>query len=369
MLQNNRLGTRYPGIRNHFKELIEKKYAGLDTTFQGYPNDDVKEDFNSYIKAFDDMKPGDVITIFTPDNTHFPIAKEAVKRGIHVLLAKPPVQTLADHIELVKLAAEKNVLVAVELHKRWDPCYHDARERIKHLGDLNYYYSYMSQPKFQLDTFRSWAGKSSDISYYLNSHHVDILCWVVGNKSQPISVTARGSYGVAENYLKNGAEKIEDTITLLVDWKNQDGKSAHSVHTSSWIIPKTDVHSQQFFHYLGSKGEVRIDQAHRGYSTASDDSQLISVNPLYMNYAPDSRGRFAGQQGYGYRSVESFVAAAIEINEGRATVKDYEDGLALISQTLTLTAILEAGRRSLDSNRTQQIVYNKDGHPTDIVGI
>lgn len=33
--------------------------------------------------------------------------------------------------------------------------------------------SYMSQPKIQLQTFRAWAGISSDISYYLNSHHID----------------------------------------------------------------------------------------------------------------------------------------------------------------------------------------------------
>ena len=26
---------------------------------------------------------------------------------------------------------------------------------------------------FLLDTFKAWAGKSSDISYYLNSHHID----------------------------------------------------------------------------------------------------------------------------------------------------------------------------------------------------
>lgn len=33
----------------------------------------------------------------------------------------------------------------------------------------------MSQPKSQLETFKSWAGIDSDISYYLNSHHIDIV--------------------------------------------------------------------------------------------------------------------------------------------------------------------------------------------------
>jgi hypothetical protein len=37
--------------------------------------------------------------------------------------------------------------------------------------------SYMSQPKFQLETFKSWAGIDSDISYYLNSHHIDVRSW------------------------------------------------------------------------------------------------------------------------------------------------------------------------------------------------
>lgn len=42
------------------------------------------------------------------------------------------------------------------------------------LGDFNYFYSYMSQSKSQLEMFKFWARKDSDISYYLNSHHVDI---------------------------------------------------------------------------------------------------------------------------------------------------------------------------------------------------
>lgn len=55
----------------------------------------------------------------------------------------------------------------------------DARFKIKTLGDFGYFFGYMSQPKFQLNTFKAWAGKSSDISYYLNSHHVDVHVWAM----------------------------------------------------------------------------------------------------------------------------------------------------------------------------------------------
>ena len=49
----------------------------------------------------------------------------------------------------------------------------------------------MSQPKHQLDTFRAWAGKSSDISYYLNSHHIDFHEWCVGEVSPHYTCTSK----------------------------------------------------------------------------------------------------------------------------------------------------------------------------------
>jgi D-galacturonate reductase len=59
-------------------------------------------------------------------------------------------------------------------HKRFDPVYSDAKMRSKDIGDFSFFNSYMSQPKSQLQTFSAWAGVDSDISYYLNSHHVSL---------------------------------------------------------------------------------------------------------------------------------------------------------------------------------------------------
>jgi D-galacturonate reductase len=48
----------------------------------------------------------------------------------------------------------------------------------------------MSQPKYQLATFRGWAGRSSDISFYLNSHHVDFHALCVKVRGAPQVETA-----------------------------------------------------------------------------------------------------------------------------------------------------------------------------------
>ena len=49
---------------------------------------------------------------------------------------------------------------------------------------------------------------------------------------------------------------------------------------------------------MASKGEIRIDQAKRGYDIAEDSQgQLMWYNHFYMKYAPDEEGNFNGQAG------------------------------------------------------------------------
>ncbi len=352
-------GTKFPGIRRHLQQLIGDVYREMDVSFESFPADDVSHDPHAYRQALQTLQPGDVVTVFTPDDTHFPIALDAVRHGCHVLVAKPLVQTVDQHRELARAADEHGVLVAMEVHKRWDPIYRDARDRIRTLGQFSYFTSYMSQPKSQLSTFRQWAGRSSDISYYLNSHHVDFNLWAVGHMARPRRVSALAATGVAREL---GID-TEDTITLCCQWENvPSGHLAVATYTASWIAPKSDVHSQQRFFYMGERGEVHVDQAHRGYSLADDQRGFQSLNPLFMKYTPDADGYFAGQHGYGYQSIEAFVDAATAVRRGDASPRDFSGRLATVHDTVLVTAILQAGRLSLDhANRWVRICYDDEG--------
>ena len=352
-------GTKYSAIRQHLKDQINRAYKEMDVSFDAFPNDDILSDPQAYLRGLDTMSPGDLVTIFTPDDTHFQIAYDAIERGLHVLLTKPPVKVLKEHKALIDAANRQEVLVAVEVHKRWDPIYVDARDRIRNLGDFSFFNAYMSQPKKQLETFRHWAGKSSDISYYLNSHHVDFHTWSIGDFASPVSVTATASNGVANH--SPFEVDTEDTITLTTQWKNNESQNlGTAVYTASWIAPTSDVHSQQRFFYMGHEGEIIVDQAHRGYSVATDANGYTSANPLFMKYTPNTQGYFAGQAGYGYRSISAFVDAVCQIREGGAKPSDFQDRLATIQQTLTMTAILEAGRQSLDNDGSLQRLIHDD---------
>ncbi|KAF0983813.1 hypothetical protein FDP41_007728 [Naegleria fowleri] len=414
-------GTKFTGIRNHLKRGLSRYNFEGNTIISGsrrdehseealsvvdeyltetFPADSVEKDIHAYREGLKRLNKGDVVFIFTPDHTHYEIALECINSGMHVLVAKPLVQKLEHHYELINAIRKENVLVGVEVHKRWDPIYSDARDRILNqdeIGDFSYFSSYMSQPSSQLITFKNWASHS-DISYYLNSHHIDFHCWALNGMEtrssekqqrfwRPYRVFASGSYGVANSEPFN--INTEDSITLTVQWVDLSSKICENpskdnsaenfskclkgtaVYTSSWVAPKkSDVHSQQRFMYQGSKGEITVDQAHRGYTVASDAPTslgLRSINPLFMKYSPDVFGRFSGQNGYGYLSLSSFVECVYlyenslvtdlnllkqqlpsvdVIQHSNTTENDCRP--AMLSASILTTAILEAGRISLN---------------------
>jgi D-galacturonate reductase len=76
----------------------------------------------------------------------------------------------------------------------------------------------MAQPKQQLDTFKAWAGKSSDINYYLNSHHIDVHNWMVSHMSHPTKVTALAATGGAGGPLVDQLFKLLQGVLSAVSF-------------------------------------------------------------------------------------------------------------------------------------------------------
>jgi D-galacturonate reductase len=72
-----------------------------------------------------------------------------------------------------------------------------------------------------------------------------------------------------------------------------------------------------------------------------------------MKYSPSDSGHFDGQRGYGYVSIEKFIDAARTVNSGTCKPSEFDQhGLPTIANTVLTTAILNAGRISLDEKRS-----------------
>ncbi len=126
----------------------------------------------------------DAVAIATPVSSHFPLAKQALEAGKHVLVEKPMTSTVAQAEELIALAA-KNKLVLMVDHTF---AYTTAVRRIKDmvdggdLGRLLYYDSVrINLGLFQHDVNVLWD---------LAVHDLAIMDFALGQS--PVAVSATG---------------------------------------------------------------------------------------------------------------------------------------------------------------------------------
>ena len=138
-----------------------------------YPNAKIVREFSELL----DDPEIEIIVINTPTYLHFDMAKTALLAGKHVVLEKPMTATSAEAKELIRIAEDKEVLLAVYHNKRFEGNFKTLQKLIesKRLGALlnchlavHRYRPEIGPKKWKEDTF-SGAG----ILYDIGSHLID----------------------------------------------------------------------------------------------------------------------------------------------------------------------------------------------------
>ncbi|MBV6658204.1 MAG: Gfo/Idh/MocA family oxidoreductase [Devosiaceae bacterium] len=132
-----RIDDKFELVAGCFSSTPEKSRAsGADL---GLDPSRVYDDFIEMAKREGRLKTGiDAVAIVTPNHMHYPVAREFLKRGVHVICDKPLTSTLADAKKLVA-AAEKSGAVFVLTHNYTGyPLVRQAREMVSagELGDI-----------------------------------------------------------------------------------------------------------------------------------------------------------------------------------------------------------------------------------------
>lgn len=124
-----------------------------------------------------------LVVVATPSRTHFPLAKQAILAGKHVLVMKP-MTTQVDHAEeLVDLAARHGVMLAVDHTFVYSAAVRKMHELVTsgELGEL----FYVDSVRINLGVFQS----DVNVIWDLAVHDVSILDYVLGATS-PTDITA-----------------------------------------------------------------------------------------------------------------------------------------------------------------------------------
>jgi predicted dehydrogenase len=118
----------------------------------------------------------ELAVIATPNDSHFPLARLALEAGKHVVIDKPVTATLAEALELERLAARAGRLLSVYHCRRWDSDFLTARAVIAsgELLPITHFESRYDRyrPAVQ-DRWRERPGVATGIWYDLGSHLAD----------------------------------------------------------------------------------------------------------------------------------------------------------------------------------------------------
>lgn len=100
--------------------------------------------YNSYQEMAEkesQLPPGeriDFVSIVTPNNSHFPIAKTFIEAGFHIVCDKPMTMTVEEAEELCRLVKKHDVVFALTHNYTGYPMVKEARELVRsgHLGEI-----------------------------------------------------------------------------------------------------------------------------------------------------------------------------------------------------------------------------------------
>lgn len=183
------IGAGYwgPKLIRNFQEIPDAEMAMVCDLREGrlahikelYPAVRLTTDYRDLLAS--DVE---VVAVATPIPTHYPLAKEALLAGKHVLVEKPLTSNSEQAEELVELADKAGLTLMVGHTFEYNPAVEYLR-RLVTSGELGRIY-YVNATRVNLGIFQP----DINVVWDLAPHDVSILMFVLG--AVPINVSARG---------------------------------------------------------------------------------------------------------------------------------------------------------------------------------
>jgi predicted dehydrogenase len=158
-----------------------------DQAAQLYPDARIVRTLDELL-AIDSIR---LIAISTPNETHFPLAKVALEAGKHVVVDKPFTTSVAEAIELLNLAKQRNLVLSVYHNRRFDADFQALRQSIT-AGDLGRIIRFEStydrfRPTPKPNAWREKPSPGSGVFFDLAPHLIDQSMMLLGT---PQAITA-----------------------------------------------------------------------------------------------------------------------------------------------------------------------------------
>ena len=192
-------------------DLDPKRLERVKTLF---PSVKETQDYKELLK----MPDLDGVVIATPVFSHYPLAKEFLEQGKHVMVEKPLTHSLDSCLNLIKLAEEKNRILMVGHTFEYTAAVNKIKEIVEsgELGKI----LYVRTTRVNLGLFQ----KDINVVWDLAPHDISIILYVLGEF--PVSVNCQG-----KGHFKS---EMEDVATTTLNFNN----GLIAFINNSWLDPK-----------------------------------------------------------------------------------------------------------------------------------
>ena len=209
-----------------------------------------------YRKLVDRKEIDAVYISATPENLHFPMAKEFLEAGKHVFLEKPIAVTLEEADELIALSKKSNLKFTIGYSQRFNPKYAYVRQCIRD-GTIGKPVSALVSRHITRSLGKKISGRIKLSPAAMEStHDLDFLLWCL-EPAKPVRVYSQVNYGAMR---EAGAPNVPDTqwITVTLD------TGLTFVVGGGWSLPLGYPNfSTTWIEMVGTEGAVMVDDSHR----------------------------------------------------------------------------------------------------------
>jgi predicted dehydrogenase len=261
-----------------------------------------------------------VVHLTTPNYLHHPHAKAALSAGKHVICEKPLAMTAAESAELVKLAAEKNLVNVVNFNIRMYPLAQQARSMVQsgELGDLFILQGSYLQDWLLLPTDWNWRlepdlGGTLRAVGDIGSHWLDLLTFITGLKIEEVYAdfktfhpirkkptkpleTYTGKMLTPDDY-EDQPINTEDYATILLHYEN----GVHGVLTVSQV--SSGRKNRLFYEINGSKSSLGWDSERPNelwVGHRSEANQVLMKDPSLLSSDAQATASYPGGHNEGF---------------------------------------------------------------------
>ena len=290
------------------------------------------EYFTDYEKMLDSVEC-DAVAVVTPDFAHAGPIAAAAKRNKHILCEKPLVTSYKDLDIVTEALKGKDLKIMADLHNRWNPpvCKIKSDVEAGRIGKVVSAYMRLNDIIWVPRELISWAEKSS-ILWFLGSHSVDVLNWIIGSKVERV-------YSVShEGILKSEGINAPDLYQTILEYEN----GAVATMENSWIIPNTNPYVNDYkLNITGEKGMFNMDFSHNTLLERFLEDEASHPDVIVK---PHIHGK---PMGLGYESIRDFIE--------RVYYK--QELLISLEESINVTKIVLAIFESVEKKMPVNVVY------------